>query len=303
MTTHPSTRAVSRRAALAGLGAGGLGLALPSRGLSTTAQEATPVATPTTAPGQFATVNGAELYYEVRGPDDAPVVQLLHGSLGSVEDFDSLVPALLAAGYRTLAFDARARGRSTWGDLPPTIAQGALDAVGLLDSLGIARADVVGWSWGANVAMELAIHHAARVGRVVEYGGAYSSDCCYAELHVTDQLPPFEVYTFPYQRLSPAPERLEEFLAVDAANPQSFSEADLESITVPVLVLDGAESEFTKPEHITQLAELIPGAELVLMPGTGHFAPRALPGLFNPIVVDFLTGETVGTPTAATPSA
>jgi pimeloyl-ACP methyl ester carboxylesterase len=245
----------------------------------------------------MATINGAELYYEVRGPEDGPIVLLLHGSVGSVEDFDSLVPALLAAGYRTLAFDARARGRSTWGDEPLTYAQMAADAVGLLDHLGIARADVVGWSQGGTVVLELAIRHAGRLGRVVSYGAAYSPDCCYADLHVTDQLPPFEKYTFPYQRLSPEPERLEEFLAIDAALPPDFSEAELGSITLPVLVLDGAESEFTKPEHMRKMAELIPGSELVLIPGTGHFAPLALPGVFNRIVVAFLLGETISTPT------
>jgi pimeloyl-ACP methyl ester carboxylesterase len=299
MSTSEATHVVSRRTALAGLGAGGLGLALATRGRldRAAAQGTTPVADAPPPVGQMATINGAELYYEVRGPDDGPVVQLIHGSLGSVEDFDSLVPALLAAGYRTLAFDARARGRSTWGDAPLTLAQMAADAVELLDHLGIERADVVGWSQGGGVVLELAIRHAGRLGRVVSYGAAYSPDCCYAELHVTDQLPPFEKFTFPYLRLSPAPERLEEFLAVDAATPQTFSEAELGSIAVPVLVLDGAESEFTKPEHMEKMAALIPGAELVLMPGTGHFAPLALPGVFNRIVVGFLTGESSATPT------
>ncbi len=48
------------------------------------------------------------------------------------------------------------------------------------------------------------------------------------------------------------------------------------------------EEEFVKPEHTARLAELIPGAELVLMPGTGHFAPFAQPAEFNRIVLDFL---------------
>jgi pimeloyl-ACP methyl ester carboxylesterase len=299
MATHRLDRSVSRRAALAGLGAGGLAAALAAATRSTAALEATqcPRAAAPNGVGQMATINGAKLYYEVRGPADGPVVQLLHGSVASVEDFDGLVPALLAAGYRTLAFDARARGRSTWGDGDLSYAQLAADAVGLLDHLEIARADVVGWSQGGVVVLELAIRHADRLGRVVSYGGAYSPDGLYAEPHLTDQLPPFEQYTFPYLRLSPAPERLEEFLAVDAAMPPDFSEAELGSIAVPVLVLDGADSEFTKPEHVKKMAALIPGAELVLIPGTGHFAPLAKPVVFNQIVVDFLTGKDLATPT------
>jgi hypothetical protein len=53
---------------------------------------------------------------------------------------------------------------------------------------------------------------------------------------------------------------MDELFAVDAANPQTFSEAELGSIPVPLLALDGAGEEFTEPEHIKELAMLIPGA-------------------------------------------
>jgi pimeloyl-ACP methyl ester carboxylesterase len=75
----------------------------------------------------------------------------------------------------------------------------------------------------------------------------------------------------------------------------------LQSIGVPVLVLDGEEEEFIKPEHARQLAELIPGATLVMMPGTGHFAPFAKPAVFDQIVLDYLAGRAPGVP--ATPPA
>ncbi len=65
-------------------------------------------------------------------------------------------------------------------------------------------------------------------------------------------------------------------------------EAELGSITVPVLIVDGAEEEFIYPEHTARMAALIPGAELVIMPGTGHFAPFAQPAEFNRIVLAFL---------------
>ena len=68
-------------------------------------------------------------------------------------------------------------------------------------------------------------------------------------------------------------------------------EAERGSITVPVLILDGAEDEFITPDQPVRMAELIPGAELVLIPGTGHFAMFARPGLFNQIVLDYLTGK------------
>jgi len=78
----------------------------------------------------------------------------------------------------------------------------------------------------------------------------------------------------------------------------NFSETELGSIPVPVLILHGAEEEIVKPDQPLQMAELIPGAELVIMPGTSHFALYAQPAEFNRIVLDFLAAEATATPTA-----
>ena len=73
---------------------------------------------------------------------------------------------------------------------------------------------------------------------------------------------------------------------------------------MPVLILDGAEDEFIKPDQPRRMAELIPGATLVIMPGTGHFALFAKPGVFDQIVLDYLAGKVplAATPTAGTPT-
>lgn len=165
----------------------------------------------------------------------------------------------------------------------------AADTLGLLDHLGIAKTDVVGWSDGAIIALNLAIHHPERLDRVVAYGANFTPDGI--EFVPSDQLPPFERLIAGYGRLAPEPGRFEELAGVLDAPVKvapNYSEAELRSIGVPIQVLDGAEEEFIKPEHTRRLAELIPGATLVLIPGTGHFAPFAQPTGFNRIVLDFL---------------
>ena len=100
-------------------------------------------------------------------------------------------------------------------------------------------------------------------------------------------MPPFEDFVADYQRLSPEPERFDELFAMLGdlwKVATDFTDEELESITVPVLILDGAQEEFVKPEDTKQMAALIPGAELVIMPDTGHFAPFARPEEFNRIV-------------------
>ena len=292
---------LSRRSALGCAAAGAaLGLGRLDRAA---AQEATPctAATPRTE-GQTATVNGADLYYEVQGPADGHPVLLLHGGLTNAEWWVNLSPVLAAAGHRVIAMDSRAHGRSAWGDAPITYEQLAADALGLLDHLGIARAALVGWSDGAITGLRLAIDHPDRLDRTVIYGANFTPDGFIAEPRPSDQFPPFERLIADYQRLAPQPERFEELLgvlfALYAVAP-NYGEAELKSIAVPVLILDGAEEEVIKPDQPVRMAALIPGAQLVLIPGTGHYAPFAKPAEFNRIVLAFLAGEPVGTPVAA----
>ena len=82
----------------------------------------------------------------------------------------------------------------------------------------------------------------------------------------------------------------------------NYSEAELKSITVPVLILDGANDEFITPDQPRTMAALIPGSTLLIMPGTGHFAMTARPGLINPIVLEYLAGKAPATPLAGTPT-
>ena len=273
--------------------------------LPAAAQEATPAGGDPLAqwgPGQTATINGAALYYEDHGDPAGQPVLLLHGGMSNAEWWVNLAPVLVAAGYRVIAMDSRGHGRSTWGDLPITYEQMAADTIGLLDFLGIETTDVVGWSDGAIIALDLAIHHPERLDRVVAYGANYSPEGVHFVL--SDQVPPFERLIADYRRLAPQPDRFEELgVALEAlyAVAPHYSEAELGSITTPILILDGEADEAVKPEHTRQLAGLIPGATLVIMPGTGHFAPFARTALFNQIVLDYLAGNEAivsATPTA-----
>ena len=108
--------------------------------------------------------------------------------------------------------------------------------------------------------------------------------------------------------LSPEPERFEELIAVLEALYKvapNYSEAELRSITVPVLILDGAADKNVTPDQPPRMAALIPRATLVIMPGTGHFALFAKPAVIDQIVLDYLAGNTpvgAATPTAGTPT-
>lgn len=123
--------------------------------------------------GAFIDINGVEIYYVEQGPADGPAVLLLHGFGGSTFTWRDTMPALAEAGYRVIAFDRPPFGLS---DKSPDVdysldAQVALTA-GLMDSLSIESAVVVGHSAGGGVIAHFATLYPERVNALVFVAGA-----------------------------------------------------------------------------------------------------------------------------------
>jgi pimeloyl-ACP methyl ester carboxylesterase len=263
------------------------------------AQEATPAAVappqsllPTTwdeVAGQTAHVNGIDLYYEVYGSGE-PLV-LLHGGLGNGTYFRNQIP-VFAAHYRVIVVDSRGHGRSTFDDQPITYPQMASDTLALLDRLAIAKASIVGWSDGAIVAIEIAMHHPERLTKVVAYGANYNPSGMRPDAFTNDTVTAYFGQAYAdYQQLSPQPERWDALVAALSttyAIDPDYTDEQLAAITVPVLILDGAKEELIDLNQTKLMALLIPGAELAIMPDTGHFAMFEQPDEFNAIVLDYL---------------
>jgi pimeloyl-ACP methyl ester carboxylesterase len=239
----------------------------------------------------MAPVNDIEMYYAVYGEGE-PLL-LLHGGLGNADYFANQIPAFVEAGYQVIALDSRGHGRSTVTETPIGYALMASDVIAMLDYLEIEAAHLVGWSDGGIIGLDIAIHNPDRLLKLVAYGANYipagvRTDIgesvvfnAYIERSLTD-----------YATLSPAPENVDAFLAnignMWATEPQ-FTEDQLGSITTPTLILDGWEEEAIYPEHAFEMAGLIPGAELLLMPDVGHFAMFQTPDTFNSIVLEYLS--------------
>ena len=114
--------------------------------------------------GQYAEVNGINLYYETHGAG-RPLI-LLHGGLGSGEMFGPVLPAL-AERHQVIAVDLQGHGRTADIDRPIDIRLMADDIAALIDHLGLDRPDVVGYSLGGGVALQTAAKYPDKVGRLV----------------------------------------------------------------------------------------------------------------------------------------
>src|SRR5215217_8965920 len=107
--------------------------------------------------GRYASVNGLEMYYEIHG--SGPPLVLLHGAFSAIgTSFGELLPAL-AETRQVIAFELQAHGRTADIDRLLSIEQMADDTAAALRHLGIAKADIFGYSMGASVTLHFAIRH------------------------------------------------------------------------------------------------------------------------------------------------
>ncbi len=121
----------------------------------------TPAPIATHRAGQ-ARVNGISVHYAIYG-HGSPVI-FLHGGLANTDYWGNQVPAV-AAHHMVILMDSRGHGRSTRDARPYGYDLMADDVVALMDRLEIPRADIVGWSDGGILGIDLAMRHKDRVGK------------------------------------------------------------------------------------------------------------------------------------------
>lgn len=230
------------------------------------------------------------LHWAAYGDAARPAVVLLHGGLGSGDDFAAQVPAL-AAELRVIVVDSRGQGRSTRSKAGVGYHAMAEDVVALLDALKIERTAVVGWSDGGIIALDLAIHHPARNDRIVVTGTHFDRGGTKAAGKSPTVTAYFARGAKEHKRQSPAPGQLpavrKDLRAMWKREP-AFTAAELGGIESALLVLHGEHDEIIRRGHVERLAALVPQARLVVLPDASHFAMWQDPARFNREVLGFL---------------
>jgi pimeloyl-ACP methyl ester carboxylesterase len=251
--------------------------------------------TPAPIPGEttgYAAVNGIRLYYATIGR--GPPVVMLHGGLSNSDYWGHQVEAL-APRHKVILVDSRGHGRSTRNDQPFGYDLMTDDVVGLLDALAIPRADIVGWSDGAILGLDMAMRHPDRVGKVFAFGANADPSGLIENL---EKNPTFAAFIDragkEYENLSPAPTDYAAFLDAIGkmwSGQPRWTDVDLKRIRTPVVIADGDHDEGIKRAHTEYLAATIPGAGLLILPNASHFAFLQDPALFNAALLAFLDGQ------------
>jgi len=233
--------------------------------------------------GSYASMNGLNMYYEIHGTGK-PLV-LLHGALSSIEtSFGKLLP-FLAKTRQVIAIEQQAHGHTADIDRPLTIEQMADDTIALLRHLGIEKADILGYSLGAGIALQIAIQHPDLVRMLVVAAIPYNSDGfrlgVFARIR---KMQPENMAGTPwheeYIRIAPNPENWPRLLEkVRQLELQGWSPKAIQSIKAPTLTIIG-DSDVVRPEHAVEMFRLLrsvvgdlgglPRSQLAVLPGTTH---------------------------------
>lgn len=221
----------------------------------------------------YASVNGLELYYETRGTG-RPLI-LLHGGLMTIDlNFGPLLEPL-AASRRAVAVELQGHGHTADTDRPMSIEALANDVVALLDHLGIAEADLFGFSLGGLVAYAIALGAPARVGRlIVASADAHRPPGRETAPLDDDRMPTtadFQTMRDAYEAVAPDPSHFDDFAARTSTMVHEFPgwTDELRSLQAPTLLIFG-DRDFSPLGDVVELFELLPNAQLAVLPGTTH---------------------------------
>ncbi|HZH75148.1 MAG TPA: alpha/beta fold hydrolase [Archangium sp.] len=257
-----------------------------------------------------APVRGLKMYYEVHGKG-APIV-LLHGSFMTItNNWADMIPQL-AKSRQVIAVELQGHGRTVDINRDFSHENLADDVAALLDYLKIPRADLLGYSMGGGVALQVAIRHPQKVRKVVSVSAVFRHDGWVQE--ALDAFPKMDPAMFKgspieteYKKLSPTPEKFDTFIQrviqMDL-KPYDFGAAKLKATKAPMLFIHG-DADGVRLDHIAEMfrlkgdeifGDMRPRSEsrLAILPDTTHVTLMGKSSVIVPMVNDFLDAQPQG---------
>lgn len=247
--------------------------------------------------GKFLIIDDAKIYYEIIGSEGAPVLLVLHGGLGNIEDFNNVISDLVDD-YKIIGIDSRGHGKSTLGsqELSYELLQKEVEII--LQHLNIHKLTILGFSNGGTIAYRLAALTKLQIDKLITVGAPWCSKHIEhlreAYLQLTSDswkaLCPsnYELYT----KLNPKPEL--DFLFKQAIkmgldnSTKSRPNEDIRNISCPLLVVRGENDPIVSNSDLIELSKFVKHAHIINIPLAGHEVFEDQPELFVAQLKHFL---------------
>ncbi|MBA4185932.1 MAG: alpha/beta hydrolase [Acidobacteria bacterium] len=231
--------------------------------------------------GKNIEIDGAKIYYEAVSSENSPVLLVLHGGFGNLEDFNTILPDL-DKDFRVIGIDSRGQGKSTLGGQELTYQRIQKDVERVLEHLNIVTVSVIGFSDGGIAAYRLASLTSLHIEKLVTIGSRW---------HLKNTEPTREMFLkvtgeswrkkFPatydaYQKLNPEPDfdLLAESLIKMWLDEKSsgYPNEAVKNISCPLLIVRGDDDHLISRETVFELSAIVKGSRLLNIPFAGHAA-------------------------------
>lgn len=248
--------------------------------------------------GEHLEIDGAKIYYEVRGNREGPTLLFLHGGLGSIEDFNGILPDL-SGDFRVVGIDSRGHGKSTLGSKEPTYEEIQKDVLRVLEHLGIETVSIIGFSDGGIVAYRLAALTSLRVEKLVTIGGDWrlpedpmreilsnvTGESWRAEFPGSHEV---------YRQHNPEPD-FDTFVRSTVKmwldpGASGYPNQAVRNISCPLLIVRGDDDPLVPLSGVVELRGLVESSKLLNIPFAGHAAFDDQKDIFLMSLRQFLDG-------------
>ncbi|MBA2368771.1 MAG: alpha/beta hydrolase [Candidatus Protochlamydia sp.] len=247
--------------------------------------------------GKYITIDQSQIYYETIGDEKNPVIVLLHGALGNIEDFNTII-SHLPNKYRIIGIDSRGHGKSTLGSKALTYELLQNDIEIILKELKIKEPIIIGFSNGGTVAYRLAALTNVKINKIITIGAPWHTKHlehlmqAYATLTGDIWKKHSPTHYESYKRLNPKPEFNSFFrqcvkMAIDKTSSGRPNEA-VKNISCPLLILRGENDPIVTNSDIMELSNYVKNALIINIPSAGHEVFRQHSRIFIEHVNKFL---------------
>jgi len=256
--------------------------------------------------GNYAEVNGINLYYEIHGTGQ-PLI-MLHGGFGSFLDTYPTLSSELAQHQQVIGVDLYGHGHTALTERPIDFAQMADDIAGLIQYLGLEKADILGYSLGASVALQTAIRHPEQINKLVVISTPFKHTGWHPEVQAgfSDIAPEFLMETpiyGAYKAVAPKPEDFTQFVTrMREALVQDYDWTEAVSRLQPPTLIVAGDSDSLPVSHAAAFFNLLGGSlkdadwtgenllpsQLAILPGATHYNIIYRKDLLLPVLTSFL---------------